>query len=181
MITETAKQLDNLKTEFHYNGLKYWGFGFTRPHRIPRTFGKLPKFSNGPILDFGCYNGETTKWLSKKYPSLDVIGVEYFFDRLPKKTSQKFVCGDGLKIFKPESFEAVFCLNNLYYQLRYKSHYEDLEKRNQDITKAENIMKQMLGDLGRLVQEKGYLFFSGETHDKKVNKIILRKNEKIFL
>jgi hypothetical protein len=68
----------------------------------------------------------------------------------------------------------------LYYQLRYKSHYEDLEKRNQDITKAENIMKQMLGDLGRLVQEKGYLFFSGETHDKKVNKIILRKNEKNF-
>ena len=160
--------------------------GGTYPNRVGKTFGKdLPKIRRGRILDWGCSIGQTTIDLATLYPDATVLGIDINprnlclsdesvsdarqgFARLGDhvikcpgkeyKIPAGFILGDGFKPpFPDNTFNAVFCMNNLYYLHLYRTN--------------EHIRKQ-LPKIASIVKPGGYLLVSGDT-----NYIILRKTK----
>jgi len=165
------------ETEYHITGGTY-------PDRVKNTFGKdLPKIRHGRILDMGCSIGQTTIELATRYPDSTIIGIDINpcnlclsdesisdarqgFDRLGDqvikcsgreyKMPTGFILGDGFRPpFPDNTFNAVFCMNNIYYM--------HLHRTNEHV-------RRRLPQIANIVKPGGYLLVSGNT-----NYIILRK------
>lgn len=126
----------------------------TKYGRIGEALGShIPIVKSGRILDWGCSTGLASEELAQKYPGIEVIGIDDIVG-LSKKMKEnrrraKLLIADGYVMpFRDESFEAVFCSNNLYYVAR-----------DFNITEAQIIFRELM----RVIKKNGYLVVSGAT------------------
>jgi len=130
---------------------RYWDLSSSYYGRVEETFeDRLPKIVSGKILDWGCSIGFTSKELSILYPNCSITGLDIsFFKKWPKEEKNiSFVQGDGyFPPFKEETFDAVFCMNNLTLLLERTRDYNEF-------------IKKSVLSIGSLVKPKGYLIFS---------------------
>ena len=130
--------------------LGYWPLKVSYTGRVAETFGyDLPNIPSGKILDMGCCDGLTSRELKGLYPNCHIIGLDYYFSyNWADNEKLSFIHADGYHApFKPESFDAVFCMNNISLVLQSPK------------TKTVKI-KKALFDLGILVKKDGYLLTS---------------------
>lgn len=150
------------------NGVHYWNSPATGYGRVEEDFGtNLPLIKTGRILDLGCSEGRSTKEIQIIYPNCRVIGIDRFEERIEKARKNapdcEFLIADAYKElpFPANSFEAVFCMNNLWYIMS--------KQRNM-------VPEQVFHRIFDLIKPEGYLFFSGS-----VKGAILRKENPITL
>lgn len=131
----------------------YWDVDYTDPvgRGVRQTFGnRLPRIKKGRILDWGCNDGSLTKELTSIYPSCEVIGIDIKPELIEQARvnapNARFLVADGYNPpFKPHSFKAVFCMNNLAFAM------EDM---------AEKKTKHYLKSIEELVEQKGNILVS---------------------
>ena len=129
---------------------------------------KLPKIDNGLILDMGCSRGFTTHDLSVFYSTSKVIGIDINKEAIDYAISSGkkgiFLEGDGYRHNFQDDFDAIFCMNNLYYNLENRKYS----------------WKESFNHLKNSIKEKGYLLISGVSGDYEEDFIILKKQNGIL-
>lgn len=170
----------------------YWNSSSTFASRVRLNFGSfIPKVSDGSwILDFGCSLGLTTIALANIHKKSNVIGIDinrvgylanycgvqemysamkecrFYLGNGYKKSPYAFLIADGFHApFKDGSFEAVYCMNNLYYLLK------DIKP---------DLLTLRFNQVGRVVKEGGYLLISGNNAGIGSDSIVLQKRESGF-
>ncbi len=154
------------KRGYHTLDLSYCG-------RVRETFGKdPPQLLHGNILDIGCSLGETTLELSTLYPQATVFGIDINISRIKyasdmiKGKNVFHLVADGLNIPFPEnSYDAVFCMNNIYHVLANPPRPKNSLRLAHD----------SLRGLAPVVADQGYLLLSSLE-----NWIIFRRQEGHF-
>ena len=136
--------------------------------RINRIFAKnLPIIKKGIILDWGCSCGHTTYDLSRMYPNCEIIGIDLdeslIKDAKLNSCASFFVMDGFTRSFIDGSFDAVFCLNNIYYSL---------------IHMKEELAISRLKTIGDLVKPHGFLAISGLFFDVNDNNYIILKKRR---
>ena len=137
--------------------------------RVEETFGsKLPRITEGIILDLGCSQGATTSELCRLYPKTRVIGIDLNFDRLinspyiePDNLSNRekrdFLVADGYRLpFREGTFDAVFCMNNLAHLLT-EEHF-----LNPDYNEEKNIILRQFLNISKTIKRGGYFLISAD-------------------
>ncbi len=132
----------------------------------------LPQISGGIILDIGCSNGSTTEELADLYPQTKVIGIDINASALStgrqtNSNSRKaeYLMMNGYKLgFKKQSFDVVFCNNNLFYAM------SSLESE-----RASDIFKE----INDLIKDNGYLIVSAGDKSSR-NYVIFKKSDEFF-
>lgn len=134
----------------------YWDVDYTDPmgRGVRQTFGdRLPRIKKGRILDWGCNDGSLTKELTLIYPSCEVIGIDIKPELIEQARvnapNARFLVADGYNPpFKPHSFKAVFCMNNLAFAIG-------------GITETE--ARAPLNAIEELVEQKGKILVSKDS------------------
>jgi len=104
-----------------------WPFSHTKKRRLEnnlranRLESSIFYFPEGPILDWGCSKGETTKELRGYFPTRDIIGIDIDPEiiKYARDNNQiegiKYHCMDGCNIKQelPGPYAAIFAMNNL--------------------------------------------------------------------
>jgi SAM-dependent methyltransferase len=144
------------------NGMRYWNSKASSYGRVREDFGANLMQINGDILDIGCSEGETTREIADIYPDSRVIGIDRSSERIEIARKNclgcEFLVADAYDLpFERNSFEGVFCMNNLWF----------LMSKNRTRVPDEVFLK-----IWDLIQQGGYFFFSGSYHG-----LVLRKSE----
>ncbi len=130
--------------------------------------GAHPKIDGRDILDLGCNDGTVTEEICQAYPHAGVIGIDINeaaikIAKMRNGNAQYFLDDGYRSAFPAESFDAVFCNNNVYYALSYMK---------------DNEAREALTGIGRLVKPNGILIISGGLP---VDYIILKKQNGSFM
>lgn len=169
-IRKELTQLDNstlINPLTFENGLYYWNSCGSSYGRVKNDFGNvLPEIKNGIILDVGCSYGKTTLEISDLYPTSKLVGIDRVIDLIGQARENApqcdFLVADAYNLpFAKESFDGIFCMNNLWYLIS---------------NKRKRVSKQDFLRISELVKQGGYLFFSGNDTG-----IIFRKDKRIQL
>jgi SAM-dependent methyltransferase len=163
---------DRVEIEPELNEELYWKVNCTYKGRIKDTFHRFPELAAGSrILDWGCCNGETTDELQEHYSDSVVFGIDVSPGNIAQARAEKrkgvFLVADGYHLpnsspFCDESFDAVYCMNNITQdevRRKFDKHY-----------------KQILQRITRLVKPGGY-FCVARLEDY----VVLRKTSNGFV
>ena len=130
----------------------YWTRDVTYARRLHGIFGNsLPITVTGNVLDLGCNIGVTTEELCEFLPNARVMGIDISKTSIEAANSRpnrsaKYELMDGYKSQYPDnSFDAVFCNNNVSYVVP---------------TVSEDKGTEIIQGITRLVKPNGYLVLS---------------------
>lgn len=134
------------------NGL-YWTKGATDKRRMALLFGNMLPIlpADARILDLGCSVGWTTEEIAELYPGATVIGIDVNGERIRDANlmakNARFLVADGYALpFADESFDAVFCANNVMFML------EELDRNG--------MLSKVFGGIERVAKPQGYFLLA---------------------
>lgn len=67
-----------LKTYWHDNGDEYTSCWHNYYIKELKSFLCNVELKNKTIIEYGCYKGHTIDWMQERYPTCQVIGVDFF-------------------------------------------------------------------------------------------------------
>lgn len=111
--------------------------------------GDLPPIKRGVILDWGCSYGGSTRELARHYSDSQILGIDLNQERLnwiPREPNIKLIRCDGYNLpFDKEHFDAIFCMNNLWWLLDDKQ-----------LNLSDKMIRKILSRITPFVKQGGY-------------------------